>query len=60
MSIGGTKEETIKVIYVHIPMKNEKIYLEENWTEEGLSTELLQEYQNRIFFSFFLSMKLLI
>jgi len=30
-------------IHVHIRIKNEKIYIEEDWTEEGITAELLRE-----------------
>jgi hypothetical protein len=33
--VGWTTEERIKGISVHIRIKNEKIYIEEDWTEEG-------------------------
>jgi XisI protein len=32
-----------KYTHVHIRIKNEKIYIEEDWTEEGIATELLRE-----------------
>ena len=41
--VGWTPEERIKGISVHIRLKNEKIYIEEDWTEEGIATELLRE-----------------
>ncbi|MFO5437454.1 MAG: element excision factor XisI family protein, partial [Dolichospermum sp.] len=28
---------------VHIRIKNDKIYIEEDWTQEGIATELLRE-----------------
>ena len=30
-------------IQVHIHIKNKKIYIEEDWTEEGIANELLKE-----------------
>jgi len=33
----------VKAISVYVRIKNEKIYIEEDWTEEGIATELLQE-----------------
>ena len=41
--VGWTTEERIKGISVHIRIKNEKIYIEEDWTEAGIATELLTE-----------------
>ncbi|MBE9115168.1 XisI protein [Lusitaniella coriacea LEGE 07157] len=41
--VGWTSEERIKGISVHIRIKNEKIYIEEDWTEEGIANELLRE-----------------
>jgi len=29
--------------HVHVRIKNEKIYIEEDWTEEGIATELLRK-----------------
>ena len=41
--VGWTLEERIKGNSVHIRIKNEKIYIEEDWTEEGIANELLKE-----------------
>jgi XisI protein len=41
--LGWTPEERIKGNSLHIRIKNEKIYIEEDWTEEGIATELLRE-----------------
>ncbi len=41
--VGWTSEERIKGISVHIRIKNNKIYIEEDWTEEGVANELLRE-----------------
>jgi hypothetical protein len=30
-------------IHIHVRIKNNKIYIEEDWTEEGIATELLRE-----------------
>ncbi len=40
--VGWTPTERIKGISVHIRIKNEKIYIEEDWTEEGMANELLR------------------
>ncbi|MBC1222102.1 XisI protein [Nostoc sp. UCD121] len=39
--IGWQKDRRIKGITVHIRIKNHKIWIEEDWTEEGIATELL-------------------
>ncbi|NES80098.1 MAG: XisI protein [Moorea sp. SIO2B7] len=41
--VGWTSEERIKGNSVHIRLKNDKIYIEEDWTEEGIANELLRE-----------------
>jgi hypothetical protein len=38
-----TDRERIKEISVYMRIKNEKIYIEEDWTEEGMANELLTE-----------------
>ncbi len=43
LQVGWTPEERIKGNSVHIRIKNNKIYIEEDWTEEGIATELLRE-----------------
>jgi hypothetical protein len=40
--VGWTSEERIKGNSVHIRIKNDKIYIEEDWTEEGIANELLR------------------
>ncbi|MEB3180319.1 MAG: XisI protein [Nostocaceae cyanobacterium] len=40
--VGWTPEERIKGISVHIRIKNDKIYIEEDWTEEGIANELMR------------------
>ncbi|MFB2769659.1 XisI protein [Pelatocladus sp. BLCC-F211] len=42
-NIGWKKGKRVKGISVYIRIKNEKIYIEEDWTEEGIATELLRE-----------------
>ena len=42
-NIGWKKERRVKAISVYVRIKNEKIYIEEDWTEEGIATELLRE-----------------
>jgi hypothetical protein len=41
--MGWEGKKKIRNIQVHIRIKNEKIYIEEDWTEEGIATELLRE-----------------
>jgi len=43
MSIDWINKKRINNTHVHIRIKNEKIYIEEDWTEEGIATELLRE-----------------
>ena len=42
-NIGWKNGKRIKAISVYVRIKNEKIYIEEDWTEEGIATELLRE-----------------
>ncbi len=41
-NIGWRQGKRIKVISVYMRIKNEKIYIEEDWTEEGMANELLR------------------
>jgi hypothetical protein len=41
--VGWTPQERIRGISVHVRLKNDKIYIEEDWTEEGIANELLRE-----------------
>ncbi|EAZ93370.1 XisI protein-like [Crocosphaera chwakensis CCY0110] len=43
MSIAWVNHKRINNTHVHIRIKNNKIYIEEDWTEEGIATELLRE-----------------
>ncbi|MBP0030482.1 XisI protein [Roseofilum sp. Guam] len=43
MSIDWVNEKRINNTHVHIRIKNEKIYIEEDWTEDGIATELIKE-----------------
>jgi hypothetical protein len=53
--VGWTPMERIKGVSVHIRIKNEKIYIEEDWTEEGIANELLREGipQDKIVLAFY-------
>lgn len=42
-NIGWKQGKRVKAISVYIRIKNEKIYIEDDWTEEGIATELLRE-----------------
>jgi hypothetical protein len=41
-NIGWKQGKRVKGISVYIRIKNEKIYIEEDWTEEGVATELMR------------------
>ena len=41
--VGWNERKRVKGITVYVRIKNEKIYIEEDWTEEGIATELLRE-----------------
>jgi len=41
-NIGWNQGKRVKGISVYIRIKNEKIYIEEDWTEEGMANELLR------------------
>lgn len=41
-NIGWKNEKRIKAISVYIRIKNNKIWIEEDWTEEGIAVELLR------------------
>ena len=39
--MGWEGQNRIKRTIIHIQLKNEKIWIEEDWTEEGIATDLL-------------------
>ncbi len=39
--MGWQEDERIKSITIHISLTNNKIWVEEDWTEEGVATDLL-------------------
>jgi hypothetical protein len=43
MSLDWLNQKRINNTNVHIRIKNEKIYIEQDWTEEGIANELLNE-----------------
>jgi hypothetical protein len=42
-NVGWKQGKRVKGISVYVRIKNEKIYIEEDWTEEGIATDLLRE-----------------
>lgn len=42
-NVGWRNNKRIKAISVYIRIKNEKIYIEEDWTEAGIANELLEK-----------------
>ena len=42
-TVGWENDEHIDLTTVYIRIKNDKIYIEEDWTEEGIATDLLRE-----------------
>ncbi len=43
LTVDWQEDKRLKSTHVHIRIKNEKIYIEEDWTEEGIANELLRE-----------------
>lgn len=41
--MGWDKDERIKSVMIHIRLKDDKIWIEEDWTEDGVATDLLQK-----------------
>ncbi|QYX31968.1 XisI protein [Sphaerospermopsis torques-reginae] len=41
--VGWHEDKKITAITVYVRIKNNKIYIEEDWTEEGIANELLRE-----------------
>ena len=41
--MGWEGKKKIRNIQVHIRIKNNKIYIEKDWTKEGIANELLKE-----------------
>ena len=42
ISIDWVNQKRINNTHVHIRLKNDKIWIEEDWTEEGIAIELLR------------------
>jgi hypothetical protein len=43
LQTGWHEDRKIRGITVYVRIKNDKFYIEEDWTEEGIATELLRE-----------------
>ncbi|NET62121.1 MAG: XisI protein [Symploca sp. SIO2E6] len=43
LSMGWRYDERIKSVMIHLRLKNGKIWIEEDWTEEGIATDLLHK-----------------
>ncbi len=43
MLMGWDKDERIKSVMIHIRLKDNKIWIEEDWTEDGVATDLLEK-----------------
>ena len=41
--MGWHKDERIKSVMIHIRLKDDKIWIEEDWTEDGVATDLLHK-----------------
>ena len=41
--MGWDKDERIKTVMIHIRLKDDKIWIEEDWTEDGVATDLLEK-----------------
>lgn len=39
--MGWHRDERIKSVMIHIRLKDNKIWIEEDWTEDGVATDLL-------------------
>jgi len=42
-TVGWEKSKHVDLTTVYIRLKNDKIYIEEDWTEEGIANDLLRE-----------------
>lgn len=43
LHMGWQGKQRFKGVTIHLRIKNEKIWIEEDWTEEGIATELLED-----------------
>ncbi|MBD2092009.1 XisI protein [Microcoleus sp. FACHB-1515] len=42
LNMGWKRDERIKSTTIHVRIQNEKIWIEEDWTEDGVVTDLLE------------------
>ena len=42
LAVDWQGSKRLKYTHIHIRIKNEKIFIEEDWTEEGIATELMK------------------
>jgi hypothetical protein len=42
LDIGWTEQGRVRRTILHVRIKNDKIWIEEDWTEEGIANELLR------------------
>lgn len=42
MRVGWSHEKRIRTTYLHVRLHDGKIWIEEDWTEEGIATDLLR------------------
>jgi XisI protein len=40
--VGWTSKERVRGITIHVRIKNDKIWVEEDWTDEGIANALIQ------------------
>ena len=43
MLMGWQRRERIKTVTIHVRLKDRKIWIEEDWTEDGVATDLLDK-----------------
>ena len=43
LTVDWKEDKRLKSTHIHVRIKNNKIYIEEDWTQEGITTELLRE-----------------
>ena len=41
-SLGWSKSERTRYVHAYLRVKDSKIYIEEDWTEQGIATDLLE------------------
>lgn len=43
LNVGWKNARRVSAISVYVRMKNNKVYIEEDWTEEGIATDFLRK-----------------